>query len=97
MAQFKVYKLDECLVVDVQSDMVIARGMRAVIPLAPESAGNMPLSGLEGVFSIDDGPHILLTAEIAAVPEKALGPPVADLRGEQDRGERALDFLFYGF
>ena len=96
--QFCVYRLDDDLVVDVQSDMVEARGTRIVVPLLHESHGELPLRGLEPTIEIEDERYVLLTAEIAAVPAThCTGLPIADLREEQDRIKAALDFLIYGF
>ncbi len=40
--------------------------------------------------------YVLHTGELLAIPERVLSYPVADLRGEQDRIEAAVDFLCYG-
>ncbi len=103
MAQFRVYRLpDGMLVLDLQSDL-IETGSRVVAPLIPESAGPesaglRAITRLEPVFEIAGARLALHTAELAAVPARLVArDPVTDLSQEDTVIRGALDMLFSGF
>jgi toxin CcdB len=97
VAQFRVYRLGNGLMVlDLQSDL-IATASRMVAPLVPVTVDLEPLRGLEPVFEIEGRPLALHTGEMAAVPARLLTAPLADLSGRDYEIRRALDLLFSGF
>ncbi|MFY2823890.1 CcdB family protein [Ruegeria sp. MALMAid1280] len=98
MAQFQVYLLaKDRLVLDLQTDL-IDTGSRVVAPLFPKSRGPSPIGRIEPEFAIAGVPHVLHTAEMAAIPSGMLnGPPVADLTEFDYEIRRALDMVFTGF
>ena len=98
MAQFQVYRVAGArLVLDLQTDL-IDTGSRVVAPLMPVSDGPKALTRLEPVFEIDGQPHVLHTAEMAAVPSALTkGQLVADLSTFDYEIRGALDMVFSGF
>ena len=97
MAQFHVYRLGPGrLVIDLQTDH-IETGSRVVAPVIPVGTGPQPLGRLEPVVTVDGVPHVIRTADMAAVPSRLLLAAVDDLSGEADRIQLALDLVFYGF
>jgi toxin CcdB len=98
MAQFQVYRVPGGrLVLDLQTDL-IDTGSRVVAPLIHAAAGPKAIGRLEPVFEIEGEPHVLHTAEMAAIPSGLLkGPPVADLCGSDYEIRGALDMVFSGF
>lgn len=97
MAQFHVYRLaGGQLVLDLQSDL-IDTGTRVVAPLFALADGPRPIGRLEPVLDLAGAPHVLHTAEMAAIPSALLRDEVADVSA-QDYGIRgALDMVFSGF
>lgn len=98
MAQFQVYRVPGGrLVLDLQTDL-IDTGTRVVAPLMHVAAGPKAIGRLEPVFEIEGEPHVLHTAEMAAIPTGLLkGPPVADLSRADYEIRGALDMVFSGF
>lgn len=98
MAQFRVYRLpDNMLVLDLQTDL-IDTGSRVVAPLLPISAALRPITRLEPEFDIDGQRLALHTGELAAIPAGLLrGAPIADLRDQDYVIRGALDMVFSGF
>ena len=98
MAQFHVYRLaGSRLVLDLQTDL-IDTGTRVVAPLFPVSDSPKPIGRLEPVFEIDDKPHVLHTAELAAIPSTLIkSTPVVDLSDRDYEIRSALDMVFSGF
>ena len=98
MAQFQIYRVaGGRLVLDLQTDL-IDTGTRVVAPLIHAAAGPKAIGRLEPVFEIEGEPHVLHTAEMAAIPSGLLkGPPVADLSGADYEIRGALDMVFSGF
>lgn len=82
---------------DVQSDLLDALNVRAVVPLLPQDAGLIAASRLNPVFEIDGAAHLMMTQYIAAVPISILKAPVGDLSAQHDMITSALDMLFHGF
>ncbi|QEW17965.1 plasmid maintenance protein CcdB [Marinibacterium anthonyi] len=95
--QFHVYRLPGGqLVLDLQSDLMDT-GTRVVAPLIPEGHGPRPFTRLEPVLQVDGQPHVLHTGEMAAVPARVLGTPLADLTAGDYRIRGAMDMVFSGF
>ncbi len=101
MPQFAVYRnpnpntsANYPLLLDVQSDLMADIGTRVVVPLCPASAmqGQM-LKTLTPVFKIEGEQYTMLTPQLAGIPEKNLGTPVADLAKYRDEMIAALDLL----
>jgi toxin CcdB len=98
MAQYQVYRtVGGRLLLDLQSDL-IETGTRVVAALLPLAHGPRPIGRLEPIFEIDGVPHVLHTAELAAIPAAVLkGRPVADLSGHDYAIKGAIDMVFSGF
>jgi toxin CcdB len=81
---------------DVQSDLIGEMGSRVVVPLIrPERAGQA-IAGLMPRFDVLGETMVMDTAQLAAVPHRALGRQVGDLAHERPAILAALDLLFSG-
>lgn len=102
MARFDVYRAsgrDGSLMVDVQTDVLAELDTRVIIPLIriDEAADNIA-PRLKPVIDVDGRKFVLSPTDIAAIPVRYLGAPVANIEGEyRDTITGALDFLFHGF
>jgi toxin CcdB len=104
MAQFDVYRNANPAtrtripyLLDVQSDLLEPLATRVVVPLArPEVLGGKPAERLSPGFEVEGRRLLMLTPELAGVPRKALGEPVASLAGERHAIIAALDLVFTG-
>lgn len=82
---------------DVQSDLLGTIATRVVIPLARSAILKGKLAArLNPVLDINGEPYVLLTPELAGVPEKTLGLMVASAAGSGNEIMAALDLLFTG-
>lgn len=105
MPQFTVYRnmnpksrADIPFLLDVQANLLAVLGSRVVIPLyRKEACDLLPFSRLAPEFTIEDESCILMTPQLAGVPLKQLGEPVADLSVNRDQIIAALDLLISGF
>lgn len=102
MAQFDVYlnpNADTCksipFLLDVQAELLDMLSTRVVVPLvmAEEMA---PARNLNPQFKIKGVAVVMSTAELAGVPNRALGEKVASLKNKRDEIIAALDLLFTG-
>lgn len=102
MARFDVfaYKSKSVpYVLDVQADLLSDLNTCVAIPLVLEKeVKNETAPRLKPAIKIAGKKYILMTTDIAAIPRKSLGKPVANIEEtyRQDIVE-ALDFLFQGF
>lgn len=81
---------------DVQSDLIGEMTSRVVVPLIrPERAGSV-IAGLMPRFAVHGETMVMDTAQLAAVPQRALGNQVDDLARERQAILAALDLLFSG-
>ena len=102
MARFDVYQptgRPASLAVDVQSDVLSELDSRVLIPLRPLDASTQEAAHrLVPVLEIDGRDYLLVTTDIAMVPCRLLGPPVANIEAEhRDTITAAMDFLLQGF
>ncbi len=101
MVRFDVYRptgLPARLAVDVQSDVLSDLDSRVVIPLRPfvPSAGEAVYK-LMPVLDIEGENYLLVTTDIAMVPNRLLGRPITNIEAEhRDTITAAMDFLFQG-
>lgn len=97
MAQFDVYEPRKgAFLLDVQSDWLLVRASRVVIPL--HAAGSLPpIMHLTPAVSIDGSAYIVVTHQLFTIRARGLGRPVANLAAYRDDIVRALDFLITGF
>jgi toxin CcdB len=94
--QHDVHRLSSgVLVVDLQTDLVDI-GTRVVAPLVPKTQARAPLPGLEPVLNFDGQPHVMLTSEMTALPQRLLGPTIGDVREDSYTILRAVDMVFTG-
>jgi toxin CcdB len=82
---------------DVQSDLLDALNVRAVVPLFPQESGLIAASRLNPAFEIEGALYLMMTQYIAAVPVSVLKSPVGSLSASFDAVTSALDMLFHGF
>jgi toxin CcdB len=97
MAQFDVHRLaDGLLVVDLQTDLIGLDVTRLVAPLRAEGRyARFP--GLTPAVELEGERWIVRLQELAAVPARELGPPVATIGHLRDELRRGLDILIDGF
>lgn len=104
MAQFDVYanpsshsKAHYPYLVDIQSAVLNLLASRIVIPLGRGSAfGGEAMKGLTPMLSFDGEELLLLTPQIASVPEKQLRKPVGSLAHFREQIIAALDLAITG-
>ena len=104
MAQFDVYRNPNPAsrgripyLLDVQSGLLEPIATRVVVPLCkPEVLSGKPAERLNPALQIEGRKYFLLTPELAGVPRKMLGEPVANLAAERQAIVDALDFVFTG-
>ncbi|UUX49871.1 CcdB family protein [Nisaea acidiphila] len=97
MARFDVYaNPDGGYLLDVQADLLDALNTRVVVPLIPLGAAPTPAKGLNPVFEIRSGPHVMATQFLSAVPCSILGEPVANFLRSDTEITNALDMLLTG-
>jgi toxin CcdB len=81
-------------VVDVQSRLLDELSTRVVIPLIAKSAAPaIPVKTLNPLFSIGGGEYVLMTQNMASVPNGQLRAPVGTLAAQRDHIVRAIDAL----
>lgn len=102
MARFDVYRAvgrRGSLMVDVQADLLSDLNTRVIVPLIRiEEAGDNATPRLRPVIQIDNRQYVLSPTDIAAIPTRYLGQPVANLETDhRDTITNALDFLFQGY
>jgi toxin CcdB len=84
-------------VVDAQSRLLDELSTRVVIPLI--SRGSAPailLKTLNPRFSIDGDEYVLMTQNMASIPNAQLRAPVGTLATQRDHIVRAIDALLSG-
>ncbi|WP_233007284.1 CcdB family protein [Rheinheimera faecalis] len=104
MVQFDVYvnpsshsKAHYPYLVDIQSVVLTDLATRIVIPLGRSSAfGGEAMKRLTPMFSFDGEELLLLTPQIASVPEKQLRKPVGSLAHFREQIIAALDLAITG-
>lgn len=104
MAQFDVYRNPNPAsrtripyLLDVQSGLLDPIATRVIVPLCkPEVLSGKPAERLNPAFEIEGRKLYLLTPELAGVPRKVLGEPVANLAAERRTIVEALDLVFTG-
>jgi toxin CcdB len=104
MAQFDVFRNPNPAsrarvpyLLDVQADLLGSLATRIVVPLCKrEVLGGKPAERLNAALEIDGKPYLMLTPELAGIPRKALGEPVANVASERSAIIAALDLAFTG-
>ena len=99
MAQYDLFRdpAGKGFLLDVQSDLLEALNVRAVVPLLPETTAPTAASRLNPTFDIGGETHVMMTQFISAVPAAILKAPAGDLSANFDTVTAALDMLFHGF
>jgi len=82
---------------EVQSDLLESVNTRVVVPLALLSERGQPAEYLNPQFEIEGVQVVMVTEQIAGVPERALGKNLLSLEVQRDQIMDAIDFLFRGF
>lgn len=82
---------------DIQADLLRDLASRVVVPLAPvRKLRGRPIVRLNPVVSIAGRDYAVLFQELAAIPAKALGEPIGNLRSRRTELIAALDLLLTG-
>lgn len=81
---------------DVQSDLLAVLATRLVIPLVELERFGRPATRLNPVVTIDERRFVLSTAELAGVPQSALGEPAGSLVTRRSEILAAVDLLLTG-
>lgn len=85
------------LLLDVQSDLLESLGTRVVIPLYDAAVLEKGIIGtLTPRLRINGSSYVALTPELAGIPRKYLGAPVADCSDRRYEIIAALDLLLTG-
>jgi toxin CcdB len=102
MAQFDVYLNPNAdtrdsipFLLDVQADLLDMLSTRVAVPLVVAEEMS-PAKNLNPQFKIKGIAVVMSTAELAGVPNRALGDKVASLKNKRDEIIVALDLLFTG-
>ncbi|CBL46698.1 CcdB-like toxin protein [gamma proteobacterium HdN1] len=103
MVQFSVYqntnpssKKAFPFLVDIQSNLLDDLRTTVVIPLAPLSTVDKPISRLCPILEIDTKKYVAVTQQLAGIDRKLLGKRVADLSEYRSDFIAALDFVISG-
>jgi toxin CcdB len=104
MTQFAVYKNKNPqtksifpLLLDVQTGLLSDLHSRVVVPLTKSPAAlQKPVSRLTPIIKVEGVPHLLVTYQLAAISQSALGSAVADASENRDAIIAALDLLLTG-
>lgn len=102
MAQFDVYRNPDPAtsreipyVLDIQYDLFTHLATRLVAPLE-DAAGAQPMQRLNPVFTVENRPVVMATADLAALHIGELGDRVGSLADRRDEIIAAIDFLITG-
>lgn len=104
MAQFDVYRNANPAtraripyLLDVQSELLDALATRVVVPLCkPEVLAGKAADRLNPALELEGRAVLMLTPEMAGVPRKALGEPIANLARERTAIIGAIDLVITG-
>jgi len=105
MSQFTVHRnrnsksaTDIPYLLDVQSDLLKDLNTRVVIPLYHDPALKLkPIKKLTPIIQVAGVECIVMTPQLAGIPLKELGEPVASIENQRDEIIAALDLLITGF
>ena len=99
-SQFDVYRNprggDYPYLLDVQADLLSRLGTRVVVPLVVRDDTLEPITRLNPVAMVGGVEHVLVSQELAGLPEAALGEKVESLSAQRSELVAALDLLFTG-
>ena len=104
MSQFTVYRNTNSdtkaaipFLLNIQSDLVEDLSTRVVAPLYLAAPMNgKTIRTLTPTFEIDGKQYVMMTPQLAGIPNKLLGASVADLSAKRDEIMTALDLLITG-
>jgi toxin CcdB len=82
---------------DVQTDLLAGLNTRIVVPLLPAALAPVPARRLNPVVELDEGPHVMVTQFLSAVPAALLKAPVGTLGTRFAEVTAAIDLLLQGF
>jgi toxin CcdB len=97
--QFSLYRIPRKthgLLVDVQSNLLDELRTRVVIPLLRQEDAPKPIKTLNPCIQIDNQNYVLLTQNIASVPQTDLGELVGTAMTQRDTIIRAIDTMLSG-
>ena len=105
MSQFTVYKNPNPdskdsypYLLDVQNNLLNSLNTQVVVPMCYLSSINKRhLTNVSPIFKIKGRNCVMLTPQLAAIPQTDLGSSVTDLSENRSEIIAALDFLITGF
>lgn len=97
MGRYDLHRVDNALVLDVQSNIIPRVGTRLVIPLFEEGTVPRAMSRLHPILDVGGRDYVLATHLMAAMPISQLGPAIGSLDHLHDTIRAALDMIFLGF
>lgn len=84
-------------VIELQANLLSDLNTRLVAPLAPAQLYRGAIARLNPVIDIGGEPHVLITHQMAALPERLLAaPPIANAEAHRYDIVAAVDFLVTG-
>jgi toxin CcdB len=95
MARFDIHRrLDgPGYLLDLQANILRDLNTRFVAPLLPPNEAPRPAARLNPIFTIESGPHVMVTQFAGAVRVSELGPCVGNLLSDDTAIVAALDML----
>ncbi len=82
---------------NVQCDLIEDLSTRVAVPLYPAATmKGKTIHTLTPTLEIDGEPYVMMTPQLAGIPKKLLGVPVADLSSKRAEIISALDLLITG-
>ena len=82
---------------DIQSDLLADLATRVVVPLFPKATmQGVTLQTLTPSIDLEGRSYLMMTPQLAGVPNKTLGTPVADLSARRSELIAAIDLLVSG-
>jgi toxin CcdB len=85
------------LLLDIQSDLLEGLATRVVVPLALASAARArSMRTLTPILKFEGKEFLMVTPQVAGIPERELGPIAGDLASHRDKIVAAVDFLLSG-
>lgn len=103
MAQFDVYRNPNKesarrfpFLLDIQSGLLDRLATRVVVPLIAVNAGTAGVSTLNPEFELEGRRYVALTQELAGVPARGFGTPIASLAERRHEILAAVDVVVSG-
>jgi toxin CcdB len=104
MGQFSVYlnpnpetAADIPYLLDIQNELLDSLATRVVVPLYRRATFGKPARILNPCLTCEEEALVMVTQELAGVPQRVLGARVCGLEDQREQIIAAIDFLISGF